>query len=131
MTIGFSAALTTFGLQLGDHQAVEYDRVYTNLGNRYDRSTGHFTAPVHGLYQFATTVAALQNKNIHVQIVKNGATIASTYAENGGWDMGSVQAIVELDVGDRVWVRHHEFNAIQTIHGSLWSTFSGALIKQI
>jgi hypothetical protein len=32
----------THDLSLGQHQAVEYDKVITNVGNAYDSRHGHF-----------------------------------------------------------------------------------------
>lgn len=41
-----------------DHADIVFDRVVTNVGSGYEPSTGRFTAPVNGTYQFNVIVSA-------------------------------------------------------------------------
>ena len=50
-SVAFTAVLA-HGVTLGLHQAVEFDKVMTNVGSAYVSRDGQFTAPVDGLHDF-------------------------------------------------------------------------------
>lgn len=52
--VGFHARLRS-SINLDRSQTVKFDDVITNIGDAYDPTTGHFTAPYHGLYSFSAT----------------------------------------------------------------------------
>jgi hypothetical protein len=56
--VAFTAVLA-HGATLGPHQAVEFDKVMTNVGNAYVSRDGQFTAPVDGLYMISATICCL------------------------------------------------------------------------
>jgi len=73
----FNAAMST-GAVISSGNVVVYGNAYTNIGSCYSTSTGRFTAPVSGMYQF--------NANIY----SNAATFGSArFSVNGGTNAAS------------------------------------------
>ncbi|XP_060579239.1 heavy metal-binding protein HIP-like, partial [Ruditapes philippinarum] len=54
-----------------------FEKTITNEGTGYGTSTGLFTAPVGGLYQFSVHICALQNKYSYLGLVMEGNVIAA------------------------------------------------------
>ncbi|XP_063436175.1 heavy metal-binding protein HIP-like [Mytilus trossulus] len=122
--IAFHARLTTPYVTLGSTQTVIFDHVITNIGKAYNKHTGHFTAPLNGIYVFACTFLKSGNKALHLQIVQNSSEISKGHAPSGGDIGGSMNAVIYLHKGDVVKVRHYPGRGSQTIHGK-WSFFTG------
>nr|XP_034307724.1 uncharacterized protein LOC117683038 [Crassostrea gigas] len=74
----FSAVLSN-GIYLGDHQAIKYGRVLTYYGNGYGKCSGHFKAPLKGLYMFSCTIMAKNGHDVSVAIVKNDQNMMLAY----------------------------------------------------
>ena len=57
---------------------------YTSESNLFDRSTGHFIAPVHGIYRlyFRCTTDSASGNRANVRLRKNGNTRNEAYASN-------------------------------------------------
>ena len=124
--IAFYAVLT-HDLSLGQHQIVEYDKVITNVGNAYDCRHGHFISPVKGVYLMSLT---LMNKNggaMEIEMVRNGIRVAYGYGGSTGYNMATQVAIVMLEKGDMVWVRHAP-SLTEVLHGEEYNTFAGTLL---
>ena len=124
--IAFYAVLTQ-DLTLGQHQIVEYDKAITNVGNAYDSRHGHFISPVKGVYSMSF---ALMNKDggaVHIEMVRNGVRVAYGYVGSSDYNVGTQVAIVMLEKGDMVWMRH-PYSSIQTIYGYEYNTFAGTLL---
>lgn len=102
--IGFSAKVSQ-DTYLGDNQAILYDRVLTNIGNGYDKWSGHFTAPLKGLYVFSCTVMAVSEHHIAVMLVKNAHVIAYSHSSYAAWESGAVSVVLAMKKGDKVWIR--------------------------
>jgi hypothetical protein len=121
---------------------IVFDSAAKNIGNCYSTSTGKFTAPVAGMYQFATQVliAGLSNGDqCEMQIRVNGADNVAFgprvkyQADYTGWS-GYVSMIgtasVYLNANDYVEVQQI-CGATRSIYGSgslVWTIFSGFLI---
>lgn len=56
--VAFFAGLTENMGPTTEHTDVIFDRVITNVGGAYDVTTGRFTAPVNGTYQFSSVISA-------------------------------------------------------------------------
>ncbi|XP_033729305.1 cerebellin-1-like [Pecten maximus] len=127
--VGFSASLST-STALGDHQIVVFDTILTNDGNGYDSKSGHFTAPLPGLYAFSVTAMCSGSEaELHVAIIKDGQRIASVFANGNHYDNGSKLVVVQLQAGQMVWVEHFADQSGNKIFGTSYSSFSGFLIN--
>lgn len=112
-----------------------YPNVITNLGGGYNRATGVFTAPVSGTYIFFTSVVSWDNKNISTDIVLNGNSKVRTFADSRGFNVpehyvyqtGTNLVCLQLQVGDRVWVRKYSGTGY-IVHSTPMHTFSGYLL---
>ena len=60
MEVGFSARFSsTTTVSVTETQNIVFDHVDLNQGQGYDKTTGVFTAPVSGLYQFSLHIPFL------------------------------------------------------------------------
>lgn len=99
----------------------------TNIGNGYDKWSGHFTAPLKGLFVFSCTVMAVNGHYISVVLVKNGQEMMVTIASNSAWETGAVSTVLVLNKGDKVWIRRNANG--RHIHGN-YNNFSEYLISR-
>ncbi|XP_060601244.1 complement C1q tumor necrosis factor-related protein 5-like [Ruditapes philippinarum] len=83
-----------------------FARTFTNEGTGYDTSTGLFTAPVGGLYQFDVHTCAYNGKYSYLGLVMEGDVIAAD-ANYGDANHGcnNFGAIVRVRSGEQVWVK--------------------------
>ena len=126
--IGFSARMTR-DAYLGDGQAVKYNDVISNYGGGYNRWTGHFTAPLKGLYLFSCTIMADRGSYLHIEIVKNGKRIGAVHSNTSHWDQGSQTVVVGLRKGDHVWTRQYYLG--RHLHDNVgYNMFTGVLISR-
>lgn len=98
----------------------------TNIGNGYDKWSGHFTAPIKGLYVFSCTVMAFNEHYIAVFMVKNGHVMAYTHSNPSAWESGTISVVLTMEKGDKVWIRRN--HGARLIHGN-YNLFSGYLIS--
>nr|XP_022292085.1 uncharacterized protein LOC111103252 [Crassostrea virginica] len=129
--IGFTAGVTSPSDSWNSGTLV-FPKVITNVGNGYNPSDGVFTAPRAGVYVFFVNVQSYDTKYIYVDIVLNGSTkvrtMAFSYNGHGYNEAGPNLAVLSLQTGDRVWVKHHKGNGYWTNSDGLITTFSGFLI---
>lgn len=135
-SVGFSCIRTT-SVALSQGNAIVFNFAFHNRGNAYDLTTGEFTAPVEGLYQFHYIEhnSAAANANTGITVQKNSAfykqlhtiqVVSSTrYANTITWAM-------ELDAGDVVTIEL--LGVSRTISGSaggsaIKSSLEGFLIR--
>ena len=109
-----------------------FPKVITNVGNGYNPSDGVFTAPRAGVYVFFVNVQSNNKENIFVDIVLNGTTkvrtMAYDYGDNDYYEAGPNLAVLSLQTGDRVWVKHWSGQGYWTHSDGPITTFSGFLI---
>lgn len=98
----------------------------TNIGNGYDKWSGHFTAPIKGLYVFSCTVMAFNEHYIAVFMVKNGHVMAYAHSNPSAWESGTISVVLTMEKGDKVWIRRN--HGARLIHGN-YNLFSGYLIS--
>lgn len=99
----------------------------TNIGNGYDKWSGHFTAPLKGLYVLSCTVMAVNGHNIVVALVKNGQNMMLAYSSTTAWETGAISVALALKKGDKVWIRRIGHG--RYINGT-YNLFSGYLISR-
>ena len=93
-------------IYLGENEAVKYDEVLTNIGNGYDRLSGHFKSPIKGLYVISCTVMASSNDALSVVLVKNGHILSNILnAATANYESGaiSIQREQSLDTKIGTW----------------------------
>lgn len=98
--VAFSAGLTHMAtLHQSTNDSVKYDRVFLNMGNGYDETTGFFTAPRTGTYVFMYYALAQQNKQLQLDLYRNDDYIVGSYAHVSS-DYGSVSNSVILGLDE-------------------------------
>lgn len=133
-TVAFHA---TVGSGTKDHIAINqtlvFETVKLNIGGGYHASGGIFITPVAGIYIFSTSVTFNNNQDeSHMIIEKNGVEIAGSYgnARAGPHEQGSITVVMELKVGDEVYVSNQRHNDV-IVYGDNLSSFMGCMIIQI
>ncbi|XP_035253324.1 complement C1q-like protein 2 [Anguilla anguilla] len=133
--VAFSVALRESGaITLGPFQTdtvIQYAKVFANIGNYYNPSTGIFTARVKGVYFF--TFTAYNNvemtPNTNVVLMKNGERTVSIWDKSGqdANDNASNAVVLQLEVGDSVFV-HLKANTRVYDDMGHYNSFSGFLL---
>lgn len=109
-----------------------YDKVFTNVGNAYNPSTGKFTVPTNGIYQFHWYTLSDPKKLAHAGLFVNGRMKARQASNNSGsssqWITAGSSIALPLKKGDEVYIR--SVNAAWPTHlRGLWTAFGGVLIN--
>ncbi|XP_060578804.1 complement C1q tumor necrosis factor-related protein 5-like [Ruditapes philippinarum] len=109
-----------------------FEKTITNEGTGYDTSTGLFTAPVGGLYQFVVHTCAYKGKYSYLGLVMEGNVIAAD-ANYGDTNYGcnTFGAIVRVKSGEKVWVKSTSSGSVHQLHQNThrMNTFSGVLVN--
>lgn len=118
---------------LGVHQTIVFKNAITNIGNDYHPITGLFICSQPGVYVFFLGIEVIPYKGLHTAIVKNGVDIAFNYAVStgggvNGYDKANTMTIIQLNVGDSVWVRVIGQIAMGPVLSDPENFFSGFLL---
>lgn len=128
--IAFHSVLYRYYNPMSPHQVIPFEILETNAGNGYDANFGLFQAPVSGYYQFVLTSQAYHSSSymVNLEMVRNGNMLCRAHAATYGQE-GFCVAMVHLNKGDDVWVRHYneEGNYLSSSYNI--PSFSGHLIK--
>uniref|UniRef100_A0A671TPP0 C1q domain-containing protein n=1 Tax=Sparus aurata TaxID=8175 RepID=A0A671TPP0_SPAAU len=129
--VAFYTALTD-ARTLGPYNTditLKYSKVFTNIGNAYNPSTGFFTAPVKGVYNLQITVMGYDAGTIGVYVFKNNQRIMANWESNTDVipEYFTKSLVLELKAGDEI---HLVLPSGQSIYDDLnnYSTFSGSLL---
>ncbi|XP_030293642.1 complement C1q-like protein 2 [Sparus aurata] len=129
--VAFNAGLTNAG-QLGPYNTditLKYSKVFTNIGNAYNPSTGFFTAPVKGVYNLQFTGYCYHGGNVAVHVYKNNQRIMNNWEISNDNVPGYLtnSLVLELTAGDEI---HLVLPSGFSIHDSAnnHSSFSGSLL---
>ncbi|XP_063418564.1 collagen alpha-2(VIII) chain-like [Mytilus trossulus] len=112
----------------GDKGVIKFDKVVTNTQKGYNPTTGIFTAPVAGVYQFSYTVMTLKGKHLVVYLSHNNIRQQTTWLKGSSYETGTANIILNLKKGDQVAVKSEGSYTIHTDKNYPYSWFSGYLI---
>ncbi|XP_060772066.1 complement C1q-like protein 3 [Neoarius graeffei] len=127
--VAFYAALKE---DFGKEDILKFRTVMTNLGDRYDSSTGTFTCKLAGVYHFSYHIVK-NGLSVRADLVLNDHKIvASAVAVDAlHTDTASNSAVLQLRDGDRVYVRLNKSDSTFKDTQNLFSTFSGHLLYEL
>ncbi|XP_077977021.1 uncharacterized protein LOC144432633 [Glandiceps talaboti] len=128
--VAFSVAKTTTVGPVSSNQAITYDRVHSNIGDAYDKSTGKFTCSVDGVYFFMISAIRSSTHNLYACLIKNTARLICVYARHStsrAHGSASNSVIVSLQQGDEVWVRLGSGTAVFGDNDG-YNTFTGYIL---
>ena len=128
----FSAGRSSSFTPSSDGQALPFDvgTVHTNVGDDFNAASGRFTCEISGIYLFTYSIMT-HTSTIRVDLMKNNVRINAVYREDEDlYDMISNTAVLQLDVGDEVWLRCGLSGDIYS-SSSLYTTFSGVILHEV
>ncbi|XP_041740352.2 uncharacterized protein LOC121572360 isoform X4 [Coregonus clupeaformis] len=107
--VAFSVGLTNSGFvgPFNSGKTLVYKKVFTNIDNAYDTTSGIFRAPVKGVYYFRfTAMGRKSNQKFGVYLTKNGHLLLHNVQDNfnGSYQYISGALILQLEKGDRVYM---------------------------
>ncbi|XP_076458505.1 uncharacterized protein LOC143292206 [Babylonia areolata] len=118
---------------LRHHPRIQFGEPDLNVGNGFDTNTDIFVTPITGVYVLFLKVAAISGgiTNFGIfSVKKEGQEIAETETnDDDNYDRASVQVIVQLKEGERVWVEKTLGGAYTMFNGGVYSTFGGFLLR--
>ena len=125
-------ASSTKEVNLASNEVAKFDKVWTNICNGYDASSGVFTAPRGGVYQFSCSAMTNSGKTLRLHLMKNDQRTVSLYPGQSGYNMGTLSMVLELKKGDRVYIKQGgtSEDSLYSEPGSNFSMFSGYFISQ-
>ncbi|TRY58831.1 hypothetical protein DNTS_022337 [Danionella cerebrum] len=101
----FSARLSESTKLPPANTPIRFDKVLYNGQGHYDPETGRFTCAIRGAYYFTYHITVF-SRNVKVVLMKNGQRMIYTMdTYQGGEDQAGGGAVLELDVGDKVWLQ--------------------------
>ena len=104
--VAFTAVLARGSIDLGPHQTLIYDKILLNVGGGYKIRSGHFEAPVSGIYSVSVTLLAQWTNRVELDLIKNGVVQVRLVTQNGDRsEMSSQTIVLALGRNDSVWVR--------------------------
>ncbi|XP_052101997.1 complement C1q-like protein 3 isoform X2 [Mytilus californianus] len=124
----FSAAMTK-SKSLSSKEIIKFNKVFTNIQNGYNPSTGIFTAPIAGVYQFSSVVMSDNGKFLVATLWLNDTVVSSVYIKGSAYQTGALSMILDVQKGDQIAVKSYG-NYVIYSDSLNYSTFSGSLISQ-
>ena len=91
-----------------DSQTIVFDNDKINEGGHYNVTTGVYTTPVSGIYQFFAYIRSRPKANFHIRV--DGSIYVNTIenydgeAEGGDGEADGASVIVQLQAGQTVYV---------------------------
>nr|XP_022295179.1 cerebellin-3-like isoform X3 [Crassostrea virginica] len=124
--VGFHALLTTTSVSMSSGEVIKFNHVITNIGEGYNSSTGIFTAPVTGYYEFIVTIMAQSGNTFISKVLIHGTDYyCHAYGSSQSQAQGMCDIIFHLSSGQTAKVAQHSGSAL---YGNSFSSFSGHLI---
>ena len=114
---------------------IVFTEVRLNPGGDYDDTTGIYTVPTDGIYEFNINVRAQPDRDFGSYLVRDGVNVAHARNSDGGGPgyMSTLLVIpVHATAGQQFWVRPYSLDAIfgrVESSGELESWFGGRLLS--
>ena len=120
------------GSWTGNMTTIPFEIERVNIGGAMNGSSGVFTAPTSGVYQFSFSGVGGINGSILVSLYLNGNNVtASSYAApEPSSHTASLSSILNLEAGDEIQLRLKETGNLFDSYGTFYSHFSGFLLDQ-
>ncbi|CAC5406064.1 C1QL [Mytilus coruscus] len=125
-TVAFSA-YTINSQTITSNTNVKFEKVWTNIGNGYDPSTGIFTAPHQGVYHITAVVMSVSGQTLYLHVKHNTEYTSGTYVTDNGYKTGTMDVVLNLQKGDKVSVGCKSSYTVYS-DSDKYTTFSGHLI---
>ncbi|XP_060595286.1 complement C1q tumor necrosis factor-related protein 5-like [Ruditapes philippinarum] len=113
-------------------EIVIFTKSVINEGTGYDTSTGIFTAPVGGLYQFSVHTCVYKGMYAYIGIVLEGKVIAADMNyDKDHFTCSAFGAIARVKSGEKVWVKSTVSDSVRKLYqdSHRMITFSGMLVN--
>ncbi|XP_060569098.1 uncharacterized protein LOC132727568 isoform X3 [Ruditapes philippinarum] len=104
----------------------------TNEGSGYDTSTGIFTAPVGGLYQFIVNYCSIVKQHSPLSLVLSDNVIARSASYDADhYPCSSFSAVLRVKSAEKLWVKCFYGSSGYALRKDNWlmNSFSGILIN--
>ena len=130
--VGFRSAFTaarTFDLHGPSNSAKDltFDVTISNIGGHFDSDTGHYRCAINGTYFFTFSIG--HNRDTLVVLLKNGKKVVGVHGDAGNKLRQSYtnSAILDLEVGDEVWLQVKQRHAVSGTNDR-FTSFTGFLL---
>jgi hypothetical protein len=124
--VAFNAYSSTGG-NYGADETIIFPVVLLNEGGGYNESTGIFTAPVAGMYQFSLQICNARSYYMTAAIVHENTRIASTTTKDVSSICTSTTVPAKIETGDQVYVMSTYATNVMASNINRWPSFTGLL----
>ncbi|CAG2233647.1 C1QL [Mytilus edulis] len=126
-TIAAFSAYTTKLQTITRSTNVKFEKVWTNIGNGYNPSTGIFTAPRQGVYHITAVVMSVGAAQLYLHLKRNNEYTAGSFVTGDGYKTGTFDVVLNLQKGDTISVGCRSSTTVYS-DSDKYTTFSGHLI---
>jgi hypothetical protein len=129
-TVAFQATLTSGSIGPSySGGAIKFNDVTLNSGDGYNPSTGIFTAPIAGIYQFTATYLQRNGYSSHVRLIKGSSVISDIHSNHKNYDQLTKTILVALAKDETFWVKLENSSSYAVQGTSRYTEFGGFLIS--
>lgn len=122
-------AVRSANVNIYPKQTLIFDEVLSNVGDVYNPTFGHFTAPVDGVYLISVSIAVQHQKLADVYLMNNTTEVyrfLAGDATSNWYEVGSATLNLELAKGDVLYIQGRR--SPDYILGTKMTSFSGVLL---